>query len=102
MFTKKTKIIIHLLKLFPDTDKKLKQKIKVHLLKLPNADMKDLRDFLRTGSTAPVIAPYKKCSFSLFLKDNISKFRETGSCLKYRGIGNNNSLAKDRNSQNQQ
>ena len=94
MFTKNPEIIIHLLKMLPETKKKLKNEIKVYLLKFPNADIKDLREFLRTGSTAPLIAPFKKSSFSMFLKDNISKFRETGSCLKHRGIGNNNNRTK--------
>ena len=43
--------------MLPETKKKLQQEIKVYLLKFPNADIKDLREFLRTGSTAPLIAP---------------------------------------------
>ena len=75
--------------MLPETKKKLKQEIEVYLSKFPNADIKDLREFLRTESIAPLIAPFKKTSFSICLKDNINKFRETGSCLKHKGTGNN-------------
>ena len=78
----------------PDTKYKLKHEIEVYLIKFPNADIKDLREVLRIGSTASLIAPFKNNTFSMFLKHKINKFRDTGTCLNHRGIGNNNNRTK--------
>ena len=52
--------------------------------KNPESNVSDLRRFLKLGSTGDLIAQFKKSSFSMFLKRNYEKFKETGSCSQHK------------------
>ena len=49
--------------------------------KYPDAQIRDFSEFLDYGSIAFLNAPFKKTSFSMFLKDIFLKFRHTGPVL---------------------
>lgn len=61
----------------PDVKIKLKKEIEVFMEKNPESNVSDLRRFLKLGSTGDLIAQFKKSSFSMFLKRNYEKFKET-------------------------
>ena len=71
-------------KMHPDVKIKLKKEIEVFLEKNPESNVSDLRRFLKLGSTGDLIAQFKKSSFSMFLKRNYEKFKETGSCSQHK------------------
>ena len=81
----------------PDVKIKLKKEIEVFLEKNPESNVSDLRRFLKLGSTGDLIAQFKKSSFSMFLKRNYEKFKETGSCSQHKcGNGRKKTAARTR------
>ena len=88
---------IHSRKIHPDVKIKLKKEIEVFLEKNPESNVSDLRRFLKLGSTGDLIAQFKKSSFSMFLKRNYEKFKETGSCSQHKcGNGRKKTAARTR------
>ena len=88
---------IQLRKMHPDVKIKLKKEIEVFLEKNPESNVSDLRRFLKLGSTGDLIAQFKKSSFSMFLKRNYEKFKETGSCSQHKcGNGRKKTAARTR------
>ena len=67
--------------MLPDCKIRLKQEIEMSLGKYPDAQIRDFSEFLDNGSIAYLNAPFKKTSFSMFLKDIFLKLRHTGSCF---------------------
>ena len=79
-------------KMHPDVKIKLKKEIEVFLEKNPESNVSDLRRFLKLGSTGDLIAQFKKSSFSMFLKRNYEKFKETGSCSQHHFLNSGSDL----------
>ena len=73
------------LKMDSETRKKLKSEIEVYLAKFPNAQIRDVRKFLKSdGTTSQLWRNLNKSTRNSFL-DYLKKFLATGSSVKHRG-----------------
>ena len=77
---------LELLKMDSETRKKLKSEIEVYLAKFPNAQIRDVRKFLKSdGTTSQLWRNLNKSTRNSFLDYNVKKFLATGSSVKHRG-----------------
>ena len=77
---------LELLKMDSETRKNLKSEIEVYLAKFPNAQIRDVRKFLKSdGTTSQLWRNLNKSTRNSFLDYNVKKFLATGSSVKHRG-----------------
>ena len=64
---------LELLSMHYATRKKLRSEIEVYLTKFPNAQIKDIREFLKSGTTSQLWGNLKKSTRNSFLGRNVRK-----------------------------